>query len=67
MTRPIDPEPKRCGTCDVRLSRAEPDHEEHCSRVASGWPPFEDGDGPDPATGEAAAATVAAMEARRAA
>jgi hypothetical protein len=49
MSRAINPEPRRCGVCDVRLSRVEPDHEEACVRRANGWPPFEDGDGPDPA------------------
>lgn len=59
-----DPKPRRCGTCDTRLSRMEPDHEERCGRAANGWPPFQDGDGAGPATGAPAAATMAAMEAR---
>lgn len=64
MIRPIDPEPKRCGTCDRRLSRAEADHEEHCFRRAAGWPPFDDSDG-DAAEASKVEAAVAAMEARR--
>lgn len=64
MTR-RNSEPRRCGTCDRLLSRVEAGHEEHCFRSAQGWSPFEDGDGPEPATGEAAAAPMAAMEAGR--
>lgn len=45
MSRAVNPEPRRCGTCDVRLSRVEPDHEEACIRRANGWPAFEDDDG----------------------
>jgi hypothetical protein len=33
MTRPVDPEPKRCGICDVRLHRAEPGHEDNHIRA----------------------------------
>ena len=29
----IDPEPKRCVICDVRLSRAEPGHQSACIRA----------------------------------
>mgnify|MGYP003545633586 FL=1 len=47
MARQTDPEPKRCGTCDRRLSRTEPNHEENCIRRAQGMPPYQDEDGAD--------------------
>lgn len=37
-----NPEPRRCGTCDVRLANVDAEHEERCGREANGWQPFQD-------------------------
>jgi hypothetical protein len=65
VTHPIDPEPKRCAGCDVRLSRVEPDHERDCIRKKNGWRPFEDDPGPTAEEIAAPAWTTATLEARR--
>jgi hypothetical protein len=41
VTSRRDPD-ARCGTCGIRLSRVDRDHEDRCGREADGWPPFED-------------------------
>jgi hypothetical protein len=63
MTRPVDPEPKRCGVCGTRLSRTEVGHEDVCFRRSFGWAPVAGQDGADTATGAPTAAAIPAMEA----
>lgn len=61
MTRHFDPEPRRCPVCDVRLHRAEPDHEANHVR-ADQAKAFANADRARVAT-KAATRDVAAMEA----